>query len=458
MGQYIVKRCLLAIPVLLLVMMLAFMLSRLVPGDGAMAMLSLQGIEAGSPVATQEYRKHYLALGLDKPYFYFSVHPDFYPRNLNEVTDHTRREEISELLKQKIPFGSIQSYLQARDQFQEEIIGLTDYATPEFAEIQRALLFNRQLPEIQSFIQSLPQALKMTTSYGPFKAGIEGMVSNKKTWYFPVMRWYGIENQFHAWFTNMITGNPGVSYRDGRPVSDKIASALNWTITLLVLNILVSLLISVPSGFVAGFYAGGRFDIITHIVWLVLYTMPVFWLASLLILYFTSPEYATWMNIFPLPGLWLLPEGSSFWASIQHLGKYLILPVLCLAANDIAYLSRLTRDNVVAQKSKLYVLMARARGLSDGYIARRHILPNIMVPLVTVIGGRISAGFAGTLVIEIIFGIPGMGRLIHQSITTADWNVVFGILVVIGLITLLSLLITDILYAWLNPRIRFQAS
>lgn len=457
MRQYIVKRCLLAIPVLLLVMMLAFMLSRLVPGDGAMAMLSLQGVETGSPVAPQEYRKHYLALGLDKPYFYFSVRPDFYPRNLNEVTDPTRREEISELLKQKIPFGAIQSYLQARDRFQEEILKAEEPGADTYEAVQRALLFNRRLPEIQSFVQSVPPALKMTGSYGPLKDGVDGMANSKKTWYYPVIHWHGIENQFHAWFTNMISGNPGVSYRDGRPVSDKIAVALNWTITLLVLNILVSLLISLPSGFIAGFYAGGRFDSITHIVWLALYTMPVFWLASLLILYFTSPEYATWMNIFPLPGLWLLPEGSSFLTTIHHLGKYLILPVLCLAANDIAYLSRLIRDNVVVQKSKLYVLMARARGLSEGYIARRHILPNIMIPLVTVIGGRISAGFAGTLVIEIIFGIPGMGRLIHQSITTADWNVVFGILVVIGLITLLSMLVTDILYAWLNPRIRFEA-
>lgn len=457
MEQYIVKRCLLAVPVLLLVMMLAFLLSRLVPGDGAMAMLSLQGVEAGSPVASEEYRRNYLTLGLDKPYFYFSVNPDYYPSNLNGVVELTRREEISALLKQKISFESIAEFLQVRDRFLEEIKTNPDYKTPVFTEIQRDILFKIQLPELRSFIESFDPVLKLMTSYGPLMESVQNMEKSKKSWYFPVIRWHGTENQFHKWFTEIIRGNPGISYRDGRPVSEKISSALKWTITLLGLNILISLLISLPSGLIAGFKAGGRFDRISHVIWLALYTMPVFWLASLLILYFTTAEYASWMNIFPLPGLWLLPDDSSFLESLHHFAKYLILPVICLSANDIAFLSRIIRDNVIAQKSKLYVLMAKARGLSDAYIVRHHILPNIMVSLITVVGGRISSGFAGALLIEIIFGIPGMGRLIHQSITTADWNVVFGVLVVIGIITFMIMLITDILYAWVNPKIRFES-
>ena len=455
MRQYIVKRFLLAIPVLLLVMMLAFLLSRLVPGDGASAMLSLQGVDTGSAVASQEYRNHYLALGLDKPYFYFSVNPDFYPPTINGIVEPTRREEISTLLEQKIPSESIENFLQARDRYLEEIKEHPDGAAPEFTDVQRAVLFKRQLPEIRLFVESLNPIFKLMTSYGPLSASIEGMESSKRTWYLPVIRWHGTQNQFHQWFTEIIRGNTGISYRDGRPVSEKIVSALKWTFTLLLLNILVSLVISLPSGLLAGFKAGGRFDRISHVFWLILYTMPVFWLASLLILYFTTPDYKSWMNIFPLPGLWLLPEGSSFFASIHHFAKYLILPVLCLAANDIAYLSRIIRDNVIEQKSKLYVLMARARGLSEVYIARHHILPNIMITLITVVGGRISSGFAGALLIEIIFGIPGMGRLIHQSITTADWNVVFSVLLVTGLITFISMLITDIVYAMVNPKIRF---
>ena len=191
---------------------------------------------------------------------------------------------------------------------------------------------------------------------------------------------------------------------------------------------------------------------------MIIYAIPVFWLASLLIIYFTSDRYGAWMNIFPSPGLWYIPEGQSMWTTFSMYGSQLILPIICMVANDIALLSTMVRNNVAAEKSKLYVLMAYAKGLSQQQVLTKHILPNVLLPLITIAGSRLAAGLAGALIIEVIFNIPGMGRLMYDSIFAADWNVVFGILVVLSLLTILILLITDVLYAIADPRIKFQKS
>ena len=159
------------------------------------------------------------------------------------------------------------------------------------------------------------------------------------------------------------------------------------------------------------------------------------------------------MDIFPAPGNWFFADHLSFFQTVANYSGQLILPVLCLAANDIAQLSRVVRNNVINQKSALYVKFALSKGLNSTQTLFRHILPNVMIPLITIIGARIPAGLSGALVIEVIFNIPGMGRLMFDSIFSADWNVVFGILIIISFFTITFMLITDLLYAIANPRI-----
>jgi len=132
----------------------------------------------------------------------------------------------------------------------------------------------------------------------------------------------------------------------------------------------------------------------------------------------------------------------------------LVLPIICLVANDIAYLSRLTRNNIIFQQMKGFVTMAKAKGLDDRKILTRHILPNALIPIITIIAGSIPAGLSGSLIIEVIFNIPGMGRLMFDSIYSSDWNVVFGILIIISIFTIIFLLLADLLYGWLNPKIK----
>lgn len=136
----------------------------------------------------------------------------------------------------------------------------------------------------------------------------------------------------------------------------------------------------------------------------------------------------------------------------------MILPVLCLVANDLALLSRIVRNQASSVKEKYFILTAIASGQSDKTIMMNHILPHVMYPMITVLAGRLPSSLAGALIVEVIFGIPGMGRLLHQSISGADWQVVFGILLLISVVSIIAMLLADLLQAWLNPKLQTTLS
>jgi peptide/nickel transport system permease protein len=458
MTGYVLKRIVLVVPTLLMVMITAFFLSKLVPGDSASALLVLQGIQPDGPNAAKEYERNYKNLKLDRPTFYFSVLPDFYPENIHQIASATKRKQVSDFLLQKFNYTDIMTYMSVRDQcVKSASMFKNDTLIIENVSI---LVFETEPDKLKTAIHHLIQnspsdlSLKITK----LKTSLDDMILNKSGFYYPKIYWHGLDNQFHMWVKDIVVGNFGISLKDGRLVWEKIASALKWTAILILLNVILSTLISIPAGLYAGYKENGWFDRISSFVWLLLYSTPVFWLASLFIIFCTSDRYSTFLNIFPIPGTWYIPEGQGFLRTLGQFSGQLVLPVICLVANDIAQLSRITKNNAVEQKSKLYVTMAKAKGLNQWQILIKHILPNVLLPLITIIGGRIPAGLSGALIIEIVFNIPGMGRLMYESIFSSDWNVVFGILLIVSVFTILFMLFTDIIYAVVNPKIKTAMS
>jgi len=458
MTGYVLKRIVLVVPTLLMVMITAFFLSKLVPGDAASALLVLQGIQPDGPNAAKEYERNYKNLKLDRPTFYFSVLPDFYPENIHQIASATKRKQVSDFLLQKFNYSDIMTYMSVRDQcIQSASMFKNDTLINENVSI---LVFETEPDKLKTAIHHLIQnspsdlSLKITK----LKTSLDDMILNKSGLYYPKIYWHGFDNQFHVWVKDIFAGNFGISLKDGRLVWEKIASALKWTAILILLNVILSTLISIPAGLYAGYKEKGWFDRISSFVWLLLYSTPVFWLASLFIIFCTSDRYSTFLNIFPIPGTWYIREGQGFFRTLGQFSGQLVLPVICLVANDLAQLSRITKNNTVEQKSKLYVTMAKAKGLNQWQILIKHILPNVLLPLITIIGGRIPAGLSGALIIEIVFNIPGMGRLMYESIFSSDWNVVFGILLIVSVFTILFMLFTDIIYAVVNPKIKTAMS
>ncbi len=456
MGQYVVTRILLIVPTLVLVMMIAFFLSRLVPGDQASSLLRLQGIQPEDKNAATEYVKNYIKFGMDKPVFYISVVPDYYPKNINALTSQNEREQVRQLLNQKIPFDDISRFITNKKIAASDELTLVGDSVSSQTLVQTL----KKLDVISDFSEIYTLSTELSQNKGQNPSSVNALISSidqmalsQKTWYYPIIYWHGIDNQFHRWFANMFKGDFGISNNDGRKVGHKILEAAKWTSILLLLNIIFSSMIAIPSGLYAGFRENSLFDKLNGFIWLIFYAMPVFWLASVLIIFFTSGRYGNFMNIFPTPGDWTFPSDLSVPAIVSKFSQQLVLPVFCLVANDIAMLSRVVRNNVVEQKTKQYFAVAKAKGISDWKIMKNHLLPNVLLPVVTIIGSRIPAGLSGSLIIEVIFNIPGMGRLIFDSITTTDWNVVFSILLLVSIFTVVFMLITDIIYAIVNPKI-----
>ncbi|MGB4961301.1 MAG: ABC transporter permease, partial [Saprospiraceae bacterium] len=349
-------------------------MSKLVPGDQAESLLVLQGVTPDSKSSAVEYKRNYMALRMDKPSFYFSLVPDFYPYNINSIADPTQKYQTKSLLKQKISYQDIVKYTAQRDILIKTISNPSSDTTGY--EEQHNRLKNLYFSTDVSEIQSECRALESKDSSEPFvmlRKYADALTSHQKTTFLPSFHWHGSDNQFHHWVIEVLQGNFGVSLKDGGSVSEKISSAMGWTFILLFLNLIFTFIIAIPTGIYSGFYQNGLFDKTNNIIWLVLYSVPVFWLASMMIIYFTSGRYGQWLNIFPTPGMWYVPPNQSIWMSLYQYSGQLVLPVFCLVANDIAQLGRICRNNVIVQKSKQYVLMAKAKGHSNIQVLIKHI-------------------------------------------------------------------------------------
>ncbi|MBK6365447.1 MAG: ABC transporter permease [Saprospiraceae bacterium] len=450
--KYIVKRLMLLFPTLCMVCFIAFTLRNLVPGDSAESYLFSQGSLISDPMAKKvEYEKIYKRLYLDKPVFYFSVLPHYYPVNIHAFTDPELRFLIKSLLKKGYGIEDILEYNETANRF------LQQWQVMEFSEREKwisAFSFREDPEKIRRFISGRPEAKQLNT--GQFLTFLEKMEKNKSNFFWPKFYWHGAENQFHKYITGVINLDFGLSSKDGKSVISKMGNAMKWTFSLLMFSLFLLFLISIPLGLFSGRYEGGLLDRYTEKISVVLYAIPVFWLASMLIIFCTSDQYSKFLHIFPSVGLWYDQSQSGFFSVLFQHSKQLILPVLCLTLNDFAFLIKWIKTNTIEQKNKPYIKLAIAKGLTDQNILFRHILPNVGVNIVAVLIGIIPSAFAGSLLIEVIFNIPGMGRLLYNSIFAADWNVVFGILLFMSFITVIINVAGDILLARINPKIHYH--
>jgi peptide/nickel transport system permease protein len=250
--------------------------------------------------------------------------------------------------------------------------------------------------------------------------------------------------------SNALQFDYGMSIVDGKKVSEKISTAFQWSMLLLLLHFLTTTLCSLISGVYSGLHPNGKWDRYSSVFWLIMYSIPTFWLASMLIIYCTSDRYG--FSIFPPPGLWLYGTDMSPFRQLMSSPSAWILPVICLAINDIAYYATVVKHNIIHQSQQYYATMAKARGIDDPTIARRYLLPNSLLSLITTWVTLIPAGLSGSLIIEVIFNIPGVGRLIYNSIQHSDWNTLYAAVLIIAAVTIVLLIVVDVLYRYLQPK------
>ncbi len=274
------------------------------------------------------------------------------------------------------------------------------------------------------------------------------------------MRLYGLDKpvyvQYGRWLWRVVRFDFGDSIKHHRPVIELIKERLPITITLNLIAFVLIYTISLPIGVLAAVRHKRFFDQASSVILFMLWSLPVMWVGQMLIGYLCGPAFRNW---FPPAGLSSnYAEQLPFFPWLADRLWHLVLPVFCLTYTGFAYLTKQVRAGMLDNLRADYVRTARAKGLSNWVVIFRHAFRNSIIPVITIMATLLPAMLGGSVIIERIFSIPGMGLLAFEAVTTRDYNVVMAVATIGGVLNLIGLLFGDIAYAIADPRISFESS
>lgn len=469
MFKYTVKRILYFFPTLIAISFLAFGLSKCTPGDPADRCDDASSLAAINNCEV-EYKRWAELFGLTGPTFYFELTSLAYPDTLHKIIQKDQRENWQTLISHYGNWEQISNYKNAIQATQFKLFEIPDsIGKTDVKKIKKELNFLPILSKdkvIKSRINKILKAYNNTPTLknylGEEISNLESSYQNIKEkatpsqLYIPIIYWYGVDNQYHNWVTKFMVGDFGTSYRTSRPVASEIKDAIFWTFIMMILAIIVAYLTAIPIGVFSAKNRGLRFDKVTTIILFMLYSLPTFWIATMLVVFFTTPEYGVWTDLFPSIGLGDLPSDAPFWNRFWETASHLILPVFCISYSALAFISRQMRGGMINVIQQDYIRTAKAKGLDENQIIWKHAFQNSLFPIITLFASLFPAVLAGSVVIEVIFNIPGMGKLTLASILEQNYPVVFAILMLAAVMTMIGMLVADILYAMADPRISFD--
>jgi peptide/nickel transport system permease protein len=274
--------------------------------------------------------------------------------------------------------------------------------------------------------------------------------------YDEMLRLYGLDKpiliRYGTWLKRLVTFDFGRSFVDHRPVLTKIGERLPATLILNGASLFLTLLFAIPFGLYAAVRQHSRFDKIGGAVLYMLYSLPEFWVALLLIMLFGVK-----LDWLPFIGLESLNAGElGFWARLWDRALHMVLPTVCLTYGALAFLSRFVRGSTLEVIHQDYIRTARAKGLDDSRVMYKHIFKNTLIPVVTLLGILLPTLISGSIILEYIFSWPGIGQLFFNAVMSRDYPTVMGLSFITSLLVLLSTLLADLLYTWVDPRVSYE--
>jgi peptide/nickel transport system permease protein len=260
-----------------------------------------------------------------------------------------------------------------------------------------------------------------------------------------------LPEQFVDYVGQVLHGDFGTSFAQRQPVNDLISARLPATLLLAGSALVLSTLGGIALGLLAARRPHSRVDLGVNTLTLLAYSLPAFWLAQLVIL-----GVALKAGLLPASGM---SDSHVSYTGLDAVGDtltHLVLPALVLAVSEVALLARVTRTGLLAQKEKGYLRAARAKGVSEEQATSHHALPNALLPVITVIGSRVGFLVSGAVLVETVFAWPGLGRLLVDAGQSGDHPVILGMVLLISFAVIVVNLVTDLVYAWVDPRIRYR--
>ncbi|GIV34350.1 MAG: hypothetical protein KatS3mg031_1885 [Chitinophagales bacterium] len=505
MFRYVLKRLLIFIPTLFVISVFTFALSKVAPGDPVELRLAggMQSQSGGQLAEKLAGERAYIELsekmGLNLPAFYFSITSAAYPDTLYKIHRKGERETLSRLIDRYGNWQQISDYYHSiktleyalfnipRDSTTFEGLRLIRESANELYRQYDDAAIMRLIARIDSGVNIQVQAkqdsiiriIRPLASLQPLAGKIAenyALVKSKATpakKYIPTIHFYGLKNQYHRWLfgdapwfgenTNpaatrkgFFRGDFGESYLDGRPVSSILIEAVKWTMLLNIISVLLAYLIAIPIGVETAVKKDSLFDRVATTLLFILYSLPSFWIATMLIVFLTTPEYG--MDFFPTYGTGSvnLPEDASFMARVWDTAYHLTLPVFCLTYGSFAYISRQMRGGMLNVIRQDYIRTAQAKGLSRTIVIWKHAFKNSLLPIITMFASLFPLMISGSVILEVIFAIPGMGRVAYESVVARNYPVLYTVFMLSAILTMAGILVADLLYAAVDPRISFS--
>ena len=447
--RYLLRRLLYLPLSLLLLVSLCFALSRAVPP------LAQDG---GADVAySRAYLDRYRAAAEEAdrvlPLFYFSVANASLPDTLHHLAVPAHRELVTVLATRCGNWPAVQTYYRELLHLAYPESNSDDRADDRTVGTARRLLATSD-PTLVAALQGQlrgPRTLAVRAAYAQLQTDV-----NPWRTLLPRLYWHGAGNQYHRYLSRLLSGDLGQSLTDRRSVAGKVRRALSVTLLLNGLALLLVYLLAVPLGMYMAQRHGTRFDRWATALTFLGFGIPSFWVATLLANFLTTPAFG--MDLFPSMGLGEPPPDAGLLSILRTRIAHLLLPVCCLTYPSLAYVARHLRTSALNELQRPYVDTARMKGLSEHRVLWGHVFRNAAFPLITLLGSLLPALLAGSVLVELIFNLPGMGRLLYTSALARDWPVVTALVLLNGLVTVIGLLLADVAYTLTDPRVRLGKS
>jgi microcin C transport system permease protein len=271
-------------------------------------------------------------------------------------------------------------------------------------------------------------------------------------------RQYGFDKPLHEryiiWIKNLVRLDFGKSFKYEEPVTDVIVQRFPVSLTFGLVSFFLAYLISIPLGVLKAVYRGSAFDYASSLILFLSYALPSLILGILLLVFFASPTFLGW---FPLSGLYSDNYSSlDFFSKISDRVSHATLPIVAYVFGAFSQLTVLMQNSMLDVIKMDYVRTARAKGLSNKVVYMKHALRNALIPIATSMSGIFTVFFAGSIIVESIFSLDGMGLLSISSVNARDYNVLMGLIFFQAFLFMLGRLFTDFLYVMVDPRIEFQ--
>ncbi len=278
---------------------------------------------------------------------------------------------------------------------------------------------------------------------------------------------FGLDKPWYVGYWYWLTGNPNVpgskgiirgdfgisiTVNLGTPVSELLKERLPPTLKLNLISIVIMYLVALPIGIYSAIFRDSFFDRASSLIFFMLYSLPSFWVALLAIIFISKflPWWPT-SNIDPI-----IPLTENYWSVLLQTSKHYVLPILCLSYGSFTFLSRFTRTTMLDVIKQDYIRTAKAKGLSNKKVIFKHALRNSIIPLITTSSSLLPALIVGSVFIEFIFRIPGMGMLSFEAISSRDYPLLMTTAGITAALTLFGILVSDIAYGIVDPRISLE--